>query len=176
MNPVTEKLDKIATDLENKGYIKEAMEIDAISNAIDKLAAFRAQSDPMLKNIGFAIKALTMGKPDKAVQFLDFMTQSMDIKNKSWGNVPGIRAAIGEWYIIKEALKKGELEPQEAIDRLKGVVNSFTQAEDIINNLSPTGEVREAPVQQEAEVPAQRVHQPTDMVFRSPKKKGWFGR
>lgn len=59
---VTKRLDKIATELENCGYIKEAREIDAVSDVIEAMANFPPQAIELARELGIRLTPETASK------------------------------------------------------------------------------------------------------------------
>jgi hypothetical protein len=72
MSELSKKLDKIANNLESKGLIKEAQELDIISNTIEAFekAAWDAYESPVGKVLREAIEAIFANNIPQALNFL----------------------------------------------------------------------------------------------------------
>src|SRR4030042_730483 len=80
MSELTERLDKVANSLEKQGLLKEAMDLDRITNTIEAMeieAIWRAVGSIQSKILDDALGYINAGKPDQALIHLTSKTQAM---------------------------------------------------------------------------------------------------
>jgi Mor family transcriptional regulator len=133
---IIKRLDKIATDLEKKGYIKEASEIDVISNTIEKLAfIYNAKDDPLYEDMSSAINLLKENKRDPAYNLVSKSIKEMLRKKELFGGIDGVKSSFNLFHKALKAFIESK-EPNSYIIRtLYGVLHFMEESEEGINNV-----------------------------------------
>lgn len=85
---LTRIIDKVASSLEEKGLIKEAMELDVISNTLDKIfkEAWTAQQSPQYFTLESIKRALKMKNTTVALALLENNIKGKDMILKLYGD------------------------------------------------------------------------------------------
>jgi hypothetical protein len=148
MNPITERLDKVASSLESKGFIQEATEIDLISNTIEKLS-YRVEADPVYKSIALSLQALKKGKAKSAFAFLDNIAKAMENRATQYKDIQAVQQAFSMFQAAREALKSDNVDPNQVARFLVEAQGYFEKAEPEIS---------------QAQMRPQK-YQPMDLVF-----------
>ena len=134
MKLITKRLDKIATDLENKGYIKEATEIDIISNTIDSLPNYSVGLDPLYKSFSLSLHALAKGRVDSAYGFLNAMKDSVERRLENYGHLPAVKTYCALYKAIMENLEKRDYSLENAVSFIKDAQEYMIKAEEEMNS------------------------------------------
>jgi len=176
MSELTERLDKVASSLESKGFIKEATAIDVISNTLELMGkeAWSADSCPQnMKILSPAIQAISAGNLRAALALLKNGEQArLTLLNGYTANQEA-HGFSDNWL---EAIKSLEtnMGPQ-ALEQLKKATGFLKALEPVINNNHRGGlQPAQQPGQQQPGRPQPAQQQPapqksTDMIFS---KKG----
>jgi hypothetical protein len=126
---ITEKLDKIASVLESKGYLKEAEELDVLSNTLEamEVEAFNVEMSPLYKLLSNIFKAIRSNNLKAALGFHQQGNGLKDQIYKSYGSTPeGAEAAskfAKDYEEIKTLLESGKVE--DAVNKIKEALASF---------------------------------------------------
>lgn len=113
---ITTRLDAIADHLQGQGLVKEAQQIDIVSNTIENLmrkTAWEAEKNVMYRGNENALRALSADNVKGAVNFL---LQPMNFwKNfvKGYGQVRSLKEAYEAYTNALEALRRGADQPAE---------------------------------------------------------------
>lgn len=132
MKHIIEKLDNLATKLENKGLMKEASDIDVISNTIEKLS-YSVERDKAYINMGNAVQAINQGRPQNAKGFLQQIRGNMEMKNQQYGNKSSdVRESVKLYNDAAGALST-DTEAAQVVPMLQGSMQYLKKAEPFIN-------------------------------------------
>lgn len=132
MKHLIEKLDNLATNLETKGLMKEASDIDMISNTMEKLS-YAVKRDKAYINMGNAIQALNQGRPQNAKGFLQQIRGNMQMKDQQYSaKSPEIKESVRLYGDAVNALGSGS-ESAQVTSILQGSMEYLKKAEPFIN-------------------------------------------
>lgn len=134
MKNLIDQLDKISSSLEDQGLIKEAEEIDIISNTLEKLA-FELKRDPAFKNLQKAMEFAQAGNIKNAEQFLI----QANIAEKAKATFPKTREVQQVVKAYNDALASAKKEDAGMVVKsIQTMMNFLKKAEpDIIKGMYP---------------------------------------
>jgi len=180
MSALTERLDKIASSLENKGMLIEAEEVDTISNTIEAFEkeAWTAMKSPIyLKFLEPAMNAAKADNADAALKYLNMGDGMRKALVEGRMNTPEFKFFSGLWLQAAKSLENGDTaKASEDLDKAFGFLQKI---EPMINAEAP-GYGR--PLNQQTQrrqqgQPTPQIlrpgqgYQPMDLVFRSKKEE-----
>lgn len=170
---LTDKLDRIASTLESKGYLKEAEEIDIIANTLEamELEAFNVEMSPLYKILSKIFKAI---KDNNSRAALGFHQQGLGLKEqlaKSYGQTPegaAVAAQFAKSYDeIRNLIESGNL--NDAVAKIQEALGSFKSLTSAIKK-DYSGQQRIQPGQPgPSDQPGAK---PAEMIFSPHKGKG----
>lgn len=102
---LTNRLDKLASDLEAKGLIKEATDIDVVSNTLEKLA-FEMAATPIYKRISEAMKVLKSGMGSERAKNILTMIAGQDLNSGAIENFQNQYSGVREMQLFKRAFDR----------------------------------------------------------------------
>jgi hypothetical protein len=138
MSVLTERLDKVASSLENQGLLHEAEAVDMISNtleAFEKEAWTAAKSPIYLKFFAPALNAAKAGNAEAALKFLNMGDGMRKALVGDRLQVPEFKFFSGLWDQAVAALSKGDAARAAAdLEKAEGFLGKM---EPIINSEAP---------------------------------------
>lgn len=158
MSLLTDRLDKVASALESHGLLKEAEDVDVISNTLEAFEkeAWSALKSPIYKKfLEPAMNAAAQGNADIALKALNMGAQMKKAITESRPNVPEFKFFSDLWDQAIQFLKGGDV--PRASDNLQKAFGFMQKMEPIINAEAP-GYAGPKPGQQSN-------GQPNEMVF-----------
>lgn len=172
MSSIVEMLDKVANSLEDKGLIKEAMEIDVLSNTLEayEKEAWTAKNSPQYAMLNNVLKALEKNNAQYAKSFLAQGAKNKDIIVTSYGTFRAqdgstpAQAYGASYDRAMQALEQDNVqaaaasvkEAMEALDKLEPII---TQRQ-VPGQQQPQGQPQQAPGQSQ-----QAPGKPQEMIF-----------
>lgn len=127
MSILTDTLDKVANSLEGQGLLREAEELDVISNtieALEKEARFDIRMSPIVVGLQKILK-----NPDAAAEVFSFIDRSQIFQRMMNLGDNNIDKAYSAYEMAKQLF---EADPQKAIPHVKQALQSFLLAKDVV--------------------------------------------
>lgn len=140
---IIDRLDSLAERLENKGLMKEASELDVVTNTLEKVA-YRASSDGKIKAIERAIQFLRNGKVEEAKSTLAAIETAWK-EFIRWYPIAPVQEAYNHYKSGLESITLGSDLSQgrdQAIKHLQAAAQSLQMGEQEINRAQMTGHLQ----------------------------------
>lgn len=157
MSELTERLDKVANTLESQGLLKEAMDLDMVTNTIEAMEkeAWYATKSPQYALLMQTLDALNSNNVQKATMILNKGQQSTVMFQKSYGHLPaedGSYPARGYADSYTKALRMAEQgQADNAMFQVQSAMGYLEKLEPIVTRQQSGG--------------ASPTPGPTDMAF-----------
>lgn len=130
MSILTEALDKVANSLENQGLLREAEEIDIISNtleAYEKEARFDIRMSPIVMGFNKILK--NPGTMADVFKFIDRSQIYQRMMNLGDNNID---KSFSDYEMAKQTFEANPQEPQKALPLIQQALASFMLAKDVV--------------------------------------------
>lgn len=131
MNKVVEYLDKVASSLEQKGLLREAEEIDIISNTLEAMdkEAVAIQNTAIARHLNNMIKSR-----DKVTLSMGFKAIDGSGLFESLGTTgdQNIEQAVAAYDLAKHLFEKDSTKIDEVVGQLRIALQSFMAAKDTV--------------------------------------------
>lgn len=127
MSILIDTLDKVANSLEGQGLLREAEELDVISNtieALEKEARFDIRMSPIVIGLNKILK-----NPATAAEVFSFIDRSQIFQRMMNLGDNNIDKAFSAYEMAKQLF---EADPQKAIPHVKQALQSFMLAKDVV--------------------------------------------
>jgi hypothetical protein len=150
---ITERLDKIASSLEEQGYLKEAYELDKISNTLDLIfkEAWSGKHSPQYLVLENIKRALKMKNTEIALNLLENSIKSKDMFLRLYGdyktedNKQPAQEYADAYTNTIELTKKGDIE--RAIKEIERAQQALIDLEPIITERQTRAPQKKPPLQ-----------------------------
>lgn len=130
MSMLTDTLDKVANSLEGQGLLREAEEIDVISNtieALEKEARFDIRMSPIVTGFNRILR-----NPALAAEVFDLIDRSqIFLRMKNLGD-NNINKAFSIYEKAKQILEADPQNPQKVLPYVEQSLQSFMLAKDVV--------------------------------------------
>lgn len=136
MKKIVRDLDKISSSLEEKGYIKEAAEIDIISNTIERMMkeSWIAHQSPQYFTLESVKRALRMKKIDVALALLENNAKGKNMILNSYGDYKNDKGVYPAWEYADSYSKSIDYLKKNNIE---GALREIERAQQALIDLEP---------------------------------------